>query len=110
MVGKGSSQLMAFSDAQIVIRVKTGYMSDALALIVIGFHRSTCVFSAPELPRMSEVVEYVNLRELRMPFRVRLWHTNHNATDRWRILQRIIFSRLFDVIHAGNVMYPESSF
>lgn len=71
-----------FSDAQIAIHVKTGYMLDVLALIVIDSHRSTCVFSAPEQPRTSEEVEYVNLRELRMPFRVRLWHTNHNAIGR----------------------------
>lgn len=85
-------------------------MSDALALIVIGFHRSTCVFSAPEQPLMLEVVEYVNLRELRMPFPVRLWHINHNAIDRECVLQRTIFSRLFDVIHAGNVTYLDRWF
>lgn len=61
-----------FLTLKTAIHVKTGYMSDALVLIVIDFHRSTCVFSAPEQPQMLEVVEYVNLRELCMPFLVRL--------------------------------------
>lgn len=85
-------------------------MSDALALIVIGFHRSTCVFFAPEQHRTSGAVEYVSLRELHMAYLVRLWHINRNVIDRECILYRTTISRSFGVIHAGNVTYLDGRF
>lgn len=59
---------------------------------------------------MSEAVEYVSLRELRMAYLVRLWHINRNAIGRECILQRTTISRSFDVVHAGNVTYLDRPF